>query len=214
MLIALFGIIFLLFGTVWSKMPKTVPVYIFKLSVIFTVMFFAVMIMFIVIKTNLNKPDFNEDCVIVLGCGLKGDIPSKTLYSRLDKAIEYHEKNPSALIVVTGGQGKNELRTEAEAMAEYLVLNGIDEEKIIKEDKATSTNENFRFSKALLDSRFKKVYTVVCITNDFHAYRASRLAEIAGFNVRSYSCLTPLSAVVMCYLREVLAVIQLWIFKR
>lgn len=214
LLILMFGGIFSIFGSIWSKMPNNLPAKAFKGIIIFIIVFFAVMILFIIVKANPDSPDFTEDSVIVLGCGLKKDMPSRTLYKRLDKAIEYYEKNKNAVIVVTGGQGKNELRPEAEAMAEYLIEKGVDENKILKEDKAASTSENFRFSKDILDDYFERDYTCVCITSNFHSYRASRLAKIAGIDVKSFSSPTPASYAAVCYLREALAVIQLWIFKK
>ena len=61
---------------------------------------------------------------------------------RLDKAIEYYHSNKDINIIVSGGQGKDEIMTEALAMKNYLVENNVDEEKIILEDKATTTLEN------------------------------------------------------------------------
>jgi len=213
-IVIMFGGIFVIFGTIWNKMSKTVPAYCFKGIILFIIVFFAAMIIFIFANSKLNAPDFSEDSIIILGCGLKGREPSRALIKRLDKAIEYYNKNNKAIIVVTGGQGPTEKCSEAEAMAEYLIENGISEQRIIKEDKSTSTNENFKFSKALLDEYFNTDYTTVCITNTFHAYRASKLAQLNGLSVKSFNASTPVSSAAMCYLREVLAVVQLWVFKR
>lgn len=51
------------------------------------------------------------------------------------------------------------------------------------------------------------------ITNDFHVYRAKRLARLVGLNVTSIHAKTPLSSAPMMYLREVLAILKLWILK-
>ena len=73
---------------------------------------------------------FREDAVIVLGKGLDGDKVPVNLAKRLDKAIEYHEKNPRALIVVSGGKGNEEKLSEAQAMADYLISRDIAENSI------------------------------------------------------------------------------------
>ena len=110
---------------------------------------------FIAVYGQYDNADYNEDAVIVLGAGINGDKVTYPLKVRLDKAIEYHKLNPDALIVVTGGQGFQETVTEAYAMEKYLVQNGVEASKIIKEEKATSTNENMRFSKKLLKTAKK-----------------------------------------------------------
>ena len=74
-------------------------------------------------------------------------------------------------VVVAG-----EVRTEADAMAEYLVEHGLDEGRITKEERSSTTAENLRFSSALLEPGAE----VGVVTNDFHLYRALRIAERNG----------------------------------
>lgn len=177
----------------------------------------AVFIIFMVLigfMAQTNAAEFNEDAVIVLGCGLHGSIPSKNLADRLEKAVEYSEKNENAIIVVSGGQGPQEDCTEAEAMYKYLVNKGIDKNKIIMEDRATSTNENYKYSKEILDGLLGENYKTVYITNSFHSYRAGRLAELNGIDANAYSAGTSIPSLIPNYCREVLAVIQLWIFNK
>ena len=95
---------------------------------------------------------YKEDAVIVLGAGLRGENLSLILRNRLDAAVEYYNENPEAVIVVSGGQGPDEDIPEAEAMERYLYEQGVPLNKIIKEDKSTSTEENFKFSKELLET--------------------------------------------------------------
>ena len=126
-----------------------------------------IFVAFIGMYGHRDNVNYDEEAVIVLGAGIHGDRVTLPLKLRLDKAIEYHRKNPEAIIVVTGGQGLQETVTEAYAMEKYLINNGVDQEVIVKEEKATSTNENMRFSKVLLDERFNSEYKVVVITNNF-----------------------------------------------
>lgn len=120
------------------------------------------------------------DYLIVLGAGLNEDgTPSETLAYRLDKALNYlsepgHEKTRC---VVTGGQGGDEPRTEASSMAVYLREHGIAPDRIILEERATSTVENLRFSRELVPEGTM----VGLITSDFHLYRAERIARHEGF---------------------------------
>lgn len=173
------------------------------------------MVGFILISSGVTKADGTEDAVIILGCGIHGDRLTRPLKYRLDTAVEYCNDNPDCVIVVTGGQGPQEDMTEADAMYFYLLGQGIAPSKIIKEPRATSTNENFKYSKLLLDKHFNvKSYKTVCVTNRFHAYRAEQLAKLNGLNCTTCSAPIGISAAAPSYMREVLAIFQLWIFKR
>lgn len=161
---------------------------------------------------QLDNVTYTEDAVIVLGAGIRGDKVTLTLKQRLDTAIGYHNKNPDSVIVVTGGQGFQEIVTEASAMEKYLIENGIDKSRIIKEEKATSTNENMRFSKAILDECFDSNYKIAVVTNNFHIFRGTSIARIEGFeNVTHIHGGLMWYNLVPCYLRESLAVIKMWI---
>ena len=117
------------------------------------------------------------------------------------------------MIVVTGGQGYQETVTEAYAMEKYLIRKGVNPDKIIKEEKATSTNENMRFTKAILDRCFDKDYSVVVITNNFHTYRGVQIAKMEGFdNVYRLPAGLRWYNMAPCYLRESLAVLKMWVF--
>lgn len=160
--------------------------------------------------------DGSENVVVVLGCGLNPDgTPSDTLQKRLDGCIKYAEINPGAYIVVTGGKAKNRDITEALGMKNYLVANGIDRDKIICEDKAASTKENFVFAKELLKEKGIERDNIAYITNSFHAYRSGEYAKLAGFtNVKAISVATDPVVIIPATVREVLAVTALWIFEK
>ena len=99
-----------------------------------------------------HKRDF--DYVIIHGSGLKKDgTVTKLLKDRCDKAIEVYRKDPTPPILVpSGGQGADEVCSEAKAIKNYLLSQGIPEEKIKMEDKSTTTWENLKFSKMLIES--------------------------------------------------------------
>lgn len=129
---------------------------------------------------------------------------------RLDTAIQYHCKNPEAVIVVTGGQGFQETVSEAYAMEKYLVEHGVEKNKIIKEEKAISTTENMELSKTLLDKYFGENYSIVVVTNHFHVFRGTRIAMKADFNNISHMHADlHWYNLMSCYLRESLAVLKM-----
>ena len=158
-----------------------------------------------------DNAQFNEDAAIVLGAGIRGEKVGGNLAARLDKAAEYHSKNPDAVIAVCGGQGPQEAITEALAMERYLIEKGVPQEKIIREEQSTSTYENFLFAKEILDGRFPQGYSGVLITSDFHVYRAAETAKAAGISAAHIGARTKWYNVTENYLREMLAVAWMWV---
>ncbi len=156
----------------------------------------------------------NEKAVVVLGAGLRGQQVSGLLARRLNAALEYYQENPDILLVVSGGQGPDEDIPEAEAMARYLMERGVPQEHILKEDKSASTEENFAFSRALLEQAgIDAGQPVAYVTNRFHIYRAGIFARKAGFTqVTAVPASISFGTVMPSYLREVLAVCHEWVF--
>ena len=126
-----------------------------------------------------HKRDF--DYVIIHGCGLLGGRRvSKLLSDRLDKAIALYKKDPTPPIMIpSGGQGSDEDISEAAAMAQYLREHGIPDDHILLEDKSLTTLENLKNSKALIDARPGRKYTVL-VTSNYHVYRALRYCKKIG----------------------------------
>ncbi len=166
---------------------------------------FIILESLILIGTASDK-NRKTDYLIILGAGLKGDTISLTLKERLSTGIEYLNKYPDTKVIVTGGQGFGEDITEAEAMKKYLLSAGISAERIITEDKATSTKENFEFSRKLIPLQGK--VKVMIITSDFHMLRAKMLAERNGFEPYGIICSTPISVRFNSYIREYFALIK------
>lgn len=167
--------------------------------------------LFLCIDGSMDTTSYSEDALIVLGGGVKGEEPSPSLALRLDKAIEYHEKNPNAVIVVSGGLGTQERIPEAEAMKRYLVSGGVDENSIIKEENSRNTRENFINSKSILENRFGgRRYTVCFITSTYHIFRSNITAHKKGFrNINHLHARTNPISLPMEYIRECAALIKM-----
>ncbi len=155
---------------------------------------------------------FEEDAVIVLGAQVRGERPSPRLEQRLESAYSYYKKNPNCVIIVTGGKGDDEIISEASAMEKYLIDLGVPEEKIIKEDRSTSTKENLENAKIILDEHFKEPYTVTIITSNYHIYRGCLNAKSVGFeNVSTFHSETSWFSVFSSGVRECLGILAYWI---
>lgn len=115
---------------------------------------------------------------IVLGAQWKSTGPSEVLRRRLDKAVEYLKENPQTMVIVSGGQGSNEIISEAAGMQGYLIEAGIEPERILVEDASVSTYENLVFSSRFLDKANDRV---VIVTNNFHVFRSLGIARKQGY---------------------------------
>lgn len=119
----------------------------------------------------------DADVVIVLGAQIIDDRPSKVLRKRLDTAAAYLKENVDTICIVSGGQGANEICPESKVMKDYLVSCGINESRIIEEDKSKNTSENIAFSKKLMPQDTDRV---AVITSNFHLYRGLSIAKKAN----------------------------------
>jgi len=123
-------------------------------------------------------PAVGADYCIVLGAQWKENGPSDVLRRRLDAATEYLLENPETKVIVTGGRGSNEVVAEGVGMRGYLIDAGIEESRIVVENKATNTYENLVFSAEYLS---KSEDAVVVVTNNFHVFRAIKIAQKQGY---------------------------------
>lgn len=133
----------------------------------------------LVVSGFWEKGEDGADYVIVLGAQMKEGGPSKALQYRLDAAAEYLLRHPDAIVIVSGGQGADETVSEAQGMYDYLVeRKGIEPGRIRREDKSVNTFQNLTFSAAFLD---RERDSVAVVTNNFHVFRAVRIARKAGY---------------------------------
>ncbi len=158
---------------------------------------------------------YSENAVIVLGCGLNRDgTPGPTLTKRLEGCIEYYNKNPDCYVVVSGSYSRFNNVTEGIAMKNYLLENNIPDEKILLDEKATNTRENFRYSMELLNQKNIPTENICYITNSFHVYRSGIYARQEGFAFpKAVSVSTDYAVFIPAVLREVYAVAAMMIFN-
>lgn len=156
------------------------------------------------------------DAVVVLGAGVNGTQPSLSLYTRLTAALDYLEENPDVPVVLTGGLGYGEEITEARCMYDWLTARGVDPARLIMEEQAGNTAENFAFSKELLEEQGidPAENLVAVVTNDFHIARSRLIAARQGYG-HAFGVPAKLPwrhLEVNYYLRESFAMVKTWIF--
>ena len=186
----------------------------------------------VVFSAGRKAPAEDGEYVIVLGAQVRGEVPTLVLGARIRAAAEYLKEHPQALAVASGGKGSGESISEAEAIRRGLVRLGISEDRILMEDCSTSTAENLRFSAEVIQKYEQSKSgenvmdetgvsdagqavglvhfvpkNVVLVTNDFHVFRAVKLAENLGYTEVSGLGATEFFAVtIQYYVREFFAI--------
>ena len=172
---------------------------------------YAGFLSFNMVRTCLARPE-KPNMIVVLGCQLWGEDPSPMLRKRLDKAYDLLVKYPDVPVVVTGGQGDDEVISEGEGMKRYLVSRGISEDRIIVEDRSTSTYENIKNAFEITDAMGLS-RDVTIATSEFHLYRASLIARAQGAGkVTSAPSFTDLNLLPAYWVREWLGISHFFVF--
>jgi uncharacterized SAM-binding protein YcdF (DUF218 family) len=148
--------------------------------------------------------------IVVLGAGAPNGVPSPTLLARLELALAQAARYPAAPVVVSGGLGFGHHPSEARVMGDYLRAHGLAADRIVQEERSTSTDENLRFSRPLLASHGVSADAPVrLVTSDFHTVRARWIARHAGYaRVQAVGAPTPLYVRYNAWLREYFAFVS------
>ena len=171
---------------------------------------------FIINRGRSDMTPLPADAVIVLGAGVNGTEPSLSLRTRLDAALDYLEAHPEIPVVLTGGTGYGEEISEAACMYDYLTAHGVEPGRLILEDQASNTAENFALSKPLLYEAGVDPAEgrVAVVTNDFHIARSELIAAREGYgDVAGIPAPLPWVHLEINYtLREAFAMVKTFLF--
>lgn len=139
-----------------------------------------------------HVPKHGADYLIILGCGLRPDgTPCPLLAGRVDKALAFDEQRvvqgeKPATFVPSGGKGSDEVMSEAMSMGNYLVQKGVARERIVLEDRSTTTRQNMAFSRKVIEGHAKRDVSqtsVMFSTTNYHVLRGYVCAHQAGMAV-------------------------------
>lgn len=144
------------------------------------------------------------DYIIIHGAGLDGPRPTPLLAGRIDKALElWNKQHQHGKFVVSGGQGADEVVSEAQAMRDYLLEKDVPLDAILMEDKSTTTWENLKYSIGIINNDWTAAacatsvnaslssgssaastigadFTTAVVTSDFHVFRCAEYAHNLG----------------------------------
>ena len=143
---------------------------------------YAVAISGIMVYAMVQKPE-DHSTAVVLGAEVKPWGASRLLQQRIDAAQAYLEADPDADAVVTGGKGSNEHISEALCMYESLTKAGIAKERVFMEDQATDTDENIRYSQAVIRKN-ELNEDIAIVTDSYHQLRARIIAHKSDKHLR------------------------------
>ena len=173
----------LLFVAALLLLHRYLPVALWRVVVILVCIGLAYFcfVEYFIIKNARTDKDVGRDYLIVLGAAVYGDQPSLTLVRRLEGTLDYLNEHPDTVAIVSGGMGKGETVTEAQAMHDWLIAHSVPEERVIMEPKATSTLENLKFSFDIIRARGDEPQgNVAIVSSAYHLYRAKLMAKSLG----------------------------------
>ena len=167
-------------GRLWQKKGGK-PLLIIVFSLLIAGVLLCLILSVMMFSAARKKPAKQAGAVIVLGCKVRGNVPSLMLSRRIHAAYEFLSENPELYAVVSGGKGADENISEAECIKRELIQLGISADRIITEDQSTSTSENLRFSKEKMQEH-QIEGSVWIVTDGFHQKRAQYLAKREGLS--------------------------------
>lgn len=164
------------------------------------------------IKAARHVPAFDKDYILILGCQIGEDgTLTPLLRSRADKALEFarmqKEKTGKDLVFVpSGGQGADEVMAEADAIKNYLLSQGVPEERILPENTSTNTQENIANSMRLIKKHAggAEAETAFSTTN-YHVFRAGLIAWTQGVRMEGVGSPTKRYFWINAFVREFIA---------
>lgn len=200
---------YLYIGPLWfvSYENRNIYVYIY-IYILYIIAYFFVLSILYTLSSYLNYFNFFSkklEYIVVLGAGLNGDKVTPLLASRINKGIKLYRKNRFSKIIMSGGQGSDEMISEAQAMANYAVEMGVRKEDIILEDQSTNTEENILFSANLIPKDSK----IAIVTNHYHLFRALLFAKKLGVSCIGYGARTKFYFSLNAFIREFIGYIYL-----
>lgn len=114
------------------------------------------------------------DCIMVLGCGVRGDSPTPLLADRLQRGVEVFELEAAPKILMSGDHGQEDY-DEVNVMKQYALDAGISETDIFMDHAGFSTYESMYRAKEIFG-----IDKMIIVTQDYHLSRAVYIANKLG----------------------------------
>jgi uncharacterized SAM-binding protein YcdF (DUF218 family) len=170
-----------------KKLRGKMLVILVSLLVVFLIVFFAVITA--VNITQYGKLDEKAHCdvAIVLGAATSNGEVSPVYRERINHGIWLYENGYVDYLILTGGVGQGNLRSDAAIAKEYAISMGIPEDVILIEENSTITEENLQYAKCIMQE--SSLDTAIIVSDPLHMKRAMLMAD--DYGICAYSSPTP-----------------------
>ena len=129
------------------------------------------------------------DTAIVLGASVYDNSPSPVFCERINHAVDLYNDGYVGTIIMTGGVGEGNIRSEADIAREYAERQGIPAESIYVEENSEITDENLGNAKKIMSEH--DMDTALIVSDPLHMKRAMLYAR--DHEMKAYSSPTPTS---------------------
>ena len=127
------------------------------------------------------------DAVIVLGAGASDDEVSPVFRERLNHAIWLYQNGYVSTLILTGGVGDGNEKSDACVAKQYVIENGVLADDILIEEESTITQENLENAQKIMEQ--EALETAIIVSDPLHMKRAMLMAE--DYGIEAYSSPTP-----------------------
>ena len=132
-----------------------------------------------------GKLDEKADCdvAIILGAATSDGEVSPVYRERINHGIWLYENGYVDYLILTGGIGKGNEKSDAYIAKQYALTKGIPEQVILIEEQSTITEENLEHAKAIMDEF--SMDTAIIVSDPLHMKRAMLMASDYGIDACS-----------------------------
>ena len=163
------------------------------MKLIFWLLFIGVILTLTVVGINLyivlkekskvisldEAAEFQADCIIVLGAGIRDDgSPTWMLEDRIKIGDRLYKNNASQKIIMSGDHGR-ENHDEVNSMKNYAINEGIPSEDIFMDHAGFETYDSLYRARDIFGAK-----KVIIVTQEYHLYRALYIADKLGLDAR------------------------------
>lgn len=200
------AVVLVLIGQPWAKVTALLGF----LALGWAALLFVAFLLYLWLYARLAGAR-RADYAVVLGCGLLNGEVSPLLASRVQRAAELvrreRERGNEMLLVLSGGQGADEPRSEASAMADHARALGIPSEWLRLEERSRTTEQNLQFTNSLMEAELGQGARGLVVTSDYHALRAAIIARFLGIDAQAIGAPTARYFLPAAVMREFVALV-------
>ena len=212
----------LIYAAALVTLCRFAPDALWKAAVIVTtvgLMYFCAVEGLIIGSARTDRNAGEKKYIVVLGAAVLDDRPSLALIHRMEGAMKYldylvpsyHEAS-----YFTGKDSPEESMTEADCMYGWLTAQGVAPDRLIKEDRSTTTMENLQNAFDIIESRGDTPDgSIAIVSSCYHLYRAKCMAKLLGAEAAGVSGSLGYPIYTLnCFIREAFGVTHLWVFGK